>query len=75
MKTHMLKKARVLIAGLSLVVLGACATTGPGNVAGNDNGSAPVNDKETVDYQKAVLKCYKSGGSRVVKITGDLRCF
>jgi len=67
------------VALLSLVAtMSACATGGNGgggSVAGNENGSEPVNQKETYEYQKAVLKCYKTGGTRVVKIEGALRCF
>ncbi len=53
----------------------SCATSGAGLVKGNENGSPALNDKETVEYQKAVVRCNKTGGSRVVKIEGQLRCF
>jgi len=45
------------------------------SLRGNEGGSEPINDKEQVEYQKALLRCNKSGGSRVVKITGTLRCY
>lgn len=41
----------------------------------NDLGSQPVNQKEALDYKRSVIKCYKNGGSRVVKIEGELRCY
>jgi hypothetical protein len=46
-----------------------------GGVRGNDGGSDPINDKEEVRYRSALLKCYKTGGSRIVKIEGQLRCY
>jgi len=66
---------------LTLVVLpfalAACQHTGGGysQVAGNENGSAPVNEKEVHEYKREILKCYKTGGTRVIKIDGRLRCF
>lgn len=45
------------------------------SVKGNDNGSEPVNSKEALDYQKAVIRCLKTGGTRIVKIEGQLRCY
>lgn len=63
----------------SLLLTGswACAGGGGGggSVDGNDGGSAPVNAEETVRYKKALLKCYKTGGNRIVKIEGTLRCY
>ena len=41
----------------------------------NKDGSQPINQKEAAEYKRAVLKCYKTGGTRVVKITGKLRCY
>lgn len=46
-----------------------------GSVAGNEGGSEPVNDKEAIEYKKAVVRCYKTGGTKVVKIMGELRCY
>ncbi|MFW7377824.1 MAG: hypothetical protein ACOH5I_03310 [Oligoflexus sp.] len=59
------------------LLLGACEHSGGGGagVPGNDGGSAPVNEQESNQYKQAILKCYKTGGSRVVKIEGELRCF
>ena len=45
------------------------------DLSANENGSVPVNEQEAVQYKKALLRCYKSGGSRVVKMMGELRCF
>ena len=44
-------------------------------VIGNENGSEPINDQEAVEYNKAIVRCYKTGGTRVVKILGILRCY
>jgi hypothetical protein len=51
----------------------ACASSGLN--LHNDNGSEPLNEKERIEYKRAVLKCYKIGGNRVVKIEGELKCF
>jgi hypothetical protein len=48
---------------------------GGGAVTGNENGSAPVNNEEMKEYKKAIMRCYKTGGSRVVKIEGKLNCY
>ncbi len=60
------------IAASSLVV--SCQT-GVGQVIGNESGSMPANEAEVGEYKKAVLRCYKTGGTRVIKIEGKLRCF
>lgn len=55
----------------------ACAggAGGGGSLSGNEGGSEPINSTEERDYKRAVLKCYKTGGSRVVKIEGRLMCY
>ncbi len=45
------------------------------NVAGNENGSEPINEQEQWEYQKAVNRCHRTGGTRVVKIKGELKCY
>jgi hypothetical protein len=44
-------------------------------VRGNQGGSEPISEKEEIRYKSALLKCYKTGGSRIVKIEGVLRCY
>jgi hypothetical protein len=44
-------------------------------VKGNEGGSEAINEVEMFDMQKAVHRCHKNGGQRVVKIKGQLRCF
>jgi len=63
-----------LIATLSLT---ACAGMGGGggHSNANENGSSPINTTEERDYKRAISKCYKTGGSRVVKIEGQLKCY
>jgi hypothetical protein len=70
-----------LVGQLGLVVtlflsvgLGGCVSSSL-HVPGNDEGSKPLNDQEAMDYKRAILRCYKTGGTRVVKIEGNLRCF
>jgi len=69
---------RTTLLGLIAVMsLTACATGGggSGSVAGNEGGSSPANAKEEVLYKQAVLRCLKTGGTRVVKVEGKLRCY
>lgn len=42
---------------------------------GQDSSSQALNDDEELAYKRAMLRCHKTGGSRVVKIEGNLRCF
>jgi hypothetical protein len=57
--------------------LSACATgsSSSSGITGNEGGSQPINEQEVNDYKRAVHKCYKTGGTRVVKINGKLRCY
>jgi len=67
----------MLIASFSM--LSGCQTGGggggAGGVAGNENGTQPVNEQEGYELQKAVNRCHRTGGSRVVKIKGELKCY
>ena len=59
-----------------LIAIAGCASSGnSGDVRGNDNGSVPVNENEAIEYQKAINRCTRTGGTRVVKIKGELRCY
>lgn len=64
-------KALLLCLATLLPVL-ACQSY---QVAGNERGSEPINENEANEYKKAVMRCYKTGGTRVVKIMGELRCY
>lgn len=59
---------------IPLLISLSCAG-GSGGLAGNEGGSAPISEKEAIEYKKALLKCYKTGGNRIVKIEGRLRCY
>jgi hypothetical protein len=67
-----------LVAPSLLLALAASAVGcqgGGGGISGNEGGSEPVNSSEANEYKKAVVRCYKTGGTRVVKIMGELRCY
>ncbi|MCX6130629.1 MAG: hypothetical protein NTX25_16415 [Proteobacteria bacterium] len=69
---------RLLIFFQALVltsILTACAGGQGMGVSGNEAGTAPLNKDEERDYKRAILKCYKTGGSRIVKIEGKLMCY
>ncbi len=55
-------------------LLGGCQSSG-GTVPGNELGSAAINNEEELEYKQAIVRCYKTGGTRVVKIMGRLRCY
>ncbi len=64
------------------LVIAACLTACSGGggmssseIIGNEHGSQPINDTEANEYKRAVVRCYKTGGTRVVKIMGQLRCY
>lgn len=63
-----------LLVGLAFVIT-ACSSPGLENIEGNEGGSAPINAKESTEYKRALLRCYRTGGSRIVKIEGQLRCY
>ena len=66
--------ARLLLSAFIVLMSSSllrCAYT----VAGNDNGSEPINEQEQWEYQKAVNRCHRTGGTRVVKIKGELKCY
>ncbi|MEZ4741902.1 MAG: hypothetical protein R3B45_05555 [Bdellovibrionota bacterium] len=56
------------------ILITGCSSMG-GGVSGNESGSNPINEVEVPQYQKAVNRCHKTGGTRIVKIDGKLRCF
>ena len=67
---------KILLGGLILISLMACQTGGGGgSITGNEAGSQPSNDVEASEYQRAVNRCHRTGGTRVVKIMGELRCY
>lgn len=59
--------------GVTLLIGIGCQSGG--SVAGNEGGSDPINEQESNEYKKAVVRCYKTGGTRVVKIMGSLKCY
>ncbi len=67
-----------VLASLQLIMflsLTACAGGASSANQGNDAGSSPINQTEEKNYKRAINKCYKTGGSRVVKVEGQLLCY
>ena len=60
----------ILVTGVSLTA--SCRSF---HVEGNQGGSLPINEHEFHQMQREVQSCHRAGGTRVVKITGNLRCF
>lgn len=64
------------VASIQLVVmLSLTGCAGGAMTSGNDGGSTPINANEELAYKRAINKCYKTGGSRVVKVEGQLLCY
>lgn len=76
---HGSKFSRAVCGALMAVASLAAVLTASGcsglQVAGNETGSEPVNTDEQREYMKAIRRCHKIGGSRIVKVMGELRCF
>lgn len=72
MKALVMKTFAALFTMCAVFVLSSCQT---GGVSGNEEGTAPANEIEAHDYQKAVNRCHRTGGTRVVKIMGELKCY
>lgn len=66
---------RTAAALLAILALAAIGCQSGGSIPGNESGSEPVNDEESLEYKKAIVRCYKTGGTRVVKVMGTLRCY
>ncbi len=66
---------KILVSLQLAVILSLTACAGGSSVKGNDGGSTAVNEGEEREYKRAINKCYKTGGSRVVKVEGQLLCF
>jgi len=65
-----------IVTGALLLSIGLTFASCAGNsIPGNENGSEPINDQEATEYKKAIVRCYKTGGTRVVKVMGELRCY
>lgn len=41
----------------------------------NEGGTTPKDAHEEKQYKRLLYKCYKMGGSRIVKIQNELRCY
>ena len=65
---------------VSFLAMAGCA--GGGGGAGGSGGSGnpgesskPINAEEEKEYRKALTRCYKTGGTRIVKIKNYLHCY
>jgi hypothetical protein len=63
------------ISGLLLIVFFSGCQTGGGSGPTGEGSSSPANEAESLEYQKAINRCVRTGGSRVVKIMGELKCY
>ena len=68
-------KNPIVFGPLLVVLMVAACASGSGGTLQNDSGTLPLNGKEEIQYKQELLRCYKTGGSRIVKIEGRLRCF
>ena len=66
---------RSLVGLAALAMLPVASSCSSLQVKGNEEGSVPINEEEQLAYMKAIRRCHKMGGSRIVKVQGELRCF
>lgn len=64
------KSAKCLLFFWAINVLAACSS---GSL--RKGSSEPINDKEALLYHQELIRCNKTGGTRVVKIKGKIHCF
>ena len=64
--------AGLVMTSAMLPVMASCSSL---HVVSNEEGSEPINEDEQREYMKAIRRCHKMGGSRIVKVQGELRCF
>ena len=83
-------KALIILGSVLYLSLSACQSGGGGgggsdgggsggkssaSIYGGGESSTAKNPAEEREYKRALLRCYKTGGSRIVKILGKLRCY
>lgn len=63
----------------TLALLGCSGGSGGGEgddgVQASGESSQPLNAEEEIQYRKALTRCYKTGGTRIVKIDNYLHCY
>ena len=64
--------AALVMTSAMIPVMTSCSSL---QVVSNEDGSEPINEVEQREYMKAIRRCHKMGGSRIVKVQGELRCF
>ena len=63
----------IVVLGLLFAIVAAgCTTSDPLHETAS---SKPLNKKEEIEYNAALIRCHKTGGTRIVKINQNLRCF
>ena len=82
MMRHAMKPIFVMFVLLASVAsLSSCSTSGNGildvgvDISGNEGGSKALNSREGYELQREVNRCHRTGGTRVVKIKGELKCY
>ncbi len=63
------------ILSLIILTLAAYACAGGSSIHEEHGSSSPINHDEDVAYKQALIRCHKTGGTRIVKINNKLRCF
>lgn len=60
---------------LLFLLIGTLNCAGGSSNLVNEGGSEPINSAEVIQYKQALHRCYKTGGSRIVKINSYLQCY
>jgi hypothetical protein len=58
---------------ISVLLMTTACMSGVASFEGGN--SEPLTTKESNLYKQSMIRCHKTGGTRVVKLNGKLRCF
>ena len=74
MSLHFSEIAKKMMFLCSLWLGGGCTSWSPtgGYEVAN---SEPINGREAKEYHKEIIRCLRTGGTRVVKIENHLKCY
>lgn len=59
-----------ILALVTILQVSGCQSSDVGS-----GSTEPLNDAEVIEYNRALNRCLKSGGTRIVKVLNQLRCY
>ena len=70
-----MKFLQAILFATFLFMSGCAGSSSGGGVGMPGESSEPINSVEETQYRKALTRCYKTGGTRIVKINSYLHCY